>query len=428
MKLRRTGFLLGVVGLALSDGGMFVRMMTGEDAIGRGLAFWVGAIGAVVGYGGWFMWLSTMAKIRADAVGKGVLLDGLLLGISLASMFSVAIVLPQLRSTDAQIDQLWLLGCLMADAVLVWLALAVLITKPASRRARLTLAGIGLHVVVHILHSAALGPAGFWRMRMAEVLLVVTFMVWVAVLKAGDVNDRAPQASKRVAELRTVGLVVALSGPGLLLASRLWAVQVDEAVLVCLVVALVAGLTAMRIRGLVDDLTASNMALAHQAHHDHLTGVWNRAALSDHLERPDVGDPVRAVIYLDLDGFKGVNDNHGHDAGDAVLIDVAERIRNAVRGSDRVARLGGDEFVVVVSDADTDVDAFIERLDRVLNHRPYRWDGETLDVGVSAGVARPADPTDGIDNDVFETLLSKADGAMLEAKKDRKLAGTTPNC
>ena len=445
MNLRRTGFLVGVVGLALSDGGMYLRMMTEEGAFGRGAAFWVGAIGALFGYGGWTVWLSAIAKARADAVGKGVLLDGLLLGISSASAFGVAVVLPQMRTTEAEIDQLWFLGCLVADAMLVWLALAVLITKPSSRQAWFTVVGIGLHVVVDILHTSVLGAPGWWQMRIAEGLLLMTFAMWLAAMHTSDVNDRAAEASRRVAELRTFGLVAALAGPGVLLASRLWGFRTDEAAVVGLVVLLLAGLTTLRIRGLVDDLTASTAALVHQAHHDHLTGVWNRTALADHLEGRDERDPIRAVIYLDLDGFKGVNDHFGHDAGDAVLVDVADRIRQAVRGSDRVARLGGDEFVVVVTDADTDVDAFIERLDRVLNRRPYRWDGETLDVGVSAGVARPVDnghghghgqgrshrdgapgTASGADEQMFALLLAEADNAMLEAKKGRKLAAVAP--
>lgn len=425
MKLRQTGFLFGVVGLALSDAGMYIRMMTDAEPTISAAAFWVGAIGAFFGYGGWILWLSAIAKLRADAVGRGVLLDGLLLGISSVSAFAVAVVLPQLRSTEAQIDQLWFLGCLVADGVLVWLALAVFVTKPGSRRAQLILIGIGLHVVVDVLHSSALGTAGYWRMRAAEGLLVVTFLIWLAVIRGADEEGRTTEASKRVADLRTIGLVTALAGPGLLLASRLWPVRVDEAIVVGVVVFLLAALTALRIRGLVSDLSASNRALAHQAHHDHLTGVWNRAALADHLGRRD-DEPVRAVIYLDLDGFKGVNDTFGHDAGDSVLIDVAERIQQAVRGSDRVARLGGDEFVVVVTDADTDVDAFIERLDRVLNARDYQWQGRVLDVGVSAGVARPDGRTEPVDADGFEALLSEADSAMLEAKRDRKLAGGAP--
>ncbi len=423
IRLRRTGFAVGVVGLALSDAGMWLRMMTVGDAPWRVVVFWIGALGALAGYTGWLVWLTAVLRHRAQAVGGGALLDGALIGVSSASVFAVAAVLPQLRSTTAELDQLWFLGCLAADAVLLWMGLAVLVTKPASRRARLVLFGIGLHVVVDVLHAAVLGPAGFWRLRAAELLLLVTFAVWGVALRTDDRGSRSDAASRRVAGLRGVGMIVAFAGPGLVVATRLLDHRRDEAYLLAVVVVLTAGLTALRIRGLVADLAASNATLAHQAHHDHLTGVWNRTALSEHLERVETDDvDIRAVIYLDLDGFKGVNDVHGHDAGDAVLIEVAERLQRAVRGADRVARLGGDEFVVVVTDDDTDVEAFVARLDRVLNTDPFMWEGARLDVGASAGVALPS-----TSYPVFSEILNEADDAMLRAKQERKRTGAAAN-
>src|SRR5205823_5130083 len=94
--------------------------------------------------------------------------------------------------------------------------------------------------------------------------------------------------------------------------------------------------------------------LAYQAFHDALTGLPNRAMLAARLERANPaahrGDARLAVLLLDLDGFKAVNDSLGHDAGDQLLVVVAERLRQCVRPGDLVARLGGDEFVILLDE------------------------------------------------------------------------------
>lgn len=154
-----------------------------------------------------------------------------------------------------------------------------------------------------------------------------------------------------------------------------------------------------------DDLTQT---LETQATRDELTGLLNRRALLDllakHRRTPEQHQPT--VLYLDLDGFKGINDLHGHAAGDHVLLTVAHRLLATVRETDAVARLGGDEFVVLVRSGDANETA--GRL-REAVIQPIDWEPWSVKVGCSIGVAD--DPTISP-----AELLSAADGALYRAK------------
>ncbi|TXR57978.1 sensor domain-containing diguanylate cyclase [Quadrisphaera setariae] len=161
------------------------------------------------------------------------------------------------------------------------------------------------------------------------------------------------------------------------------------------------------------------------ATHDALTGLPHRALLVEQLERAlsqarsDGRAPSRvAVLYCDLDGFKAVNDGHGHAAGDAVLLAVAGRLSAALRPQDLVARLGGDEFVLVcpgVADA-AEADGIAARLAREVS-APVVVDGVELRVGVSVGVelSEPGEGGEGV-----ERLLSAADASMYARKRERR--------
>ena len=110
--------------------------------------------------------------------------------------------------------------------------------------------------------------------------------------------------------------------------------------------------TALRNIRLMDELRGSREALAHQAHHDPLTDLSNRVRIKQRLAQALASEHAGrvAVLSLDLDGFKTVNESLGHAVGDAVLVEVASRLLNATRGGDTVARLGGDEFCVVLEE------------------------------------------------------------------------------
>ncbi|HYM62703.1 MAG TPA: EAL domain-containing protein [Thermoanaerobaculia bacterium] len=168
------------------------------------------------------------------------------------------------------------------------------------------------------------------------------------------------------------------------------------------------------------DVSASKQQLhmlRHQAMHDTLTDLPNRAMLFDRLDR-SLEDAKRtqtvlALLLMDLDRFKDVNDTFGHHFGDVLLRQVAFRLGNAVRPEDTVARLGGDEFAIVIPDAvgESHVAAAARRVLNTLE-QPFLVEGQVLEVGASIGIALY--PSHGGD---ARTLLRRADVAMYAAKQ-----------
>ncbi|WP_454684979.1 diguanylate cyclase domain-containing protein [Ancylobacter moscoviensis] len=157
--------------------------------------------------------------------------------------------------------------------------------------------------------------------------------------------------------------------------------------------------------------------LTRQATHDVLTGLANRALLEEHLNEAVARNRSTgqrfALFYLDVDHFKRVNDTLGHQAGDAVLREVAIRLRGGMRPQDIVARVGGDEFAALleVSTNPREVDRVAERLIRALGV-PVEYGGHSISLGISIGIARV--PECGL---APAALQAAADGALYEAKQ-----------
>lgn len=155
--------------------------------------------------------------------------------------------------------------------------------------------------------------------------------------------------------------------------------------------------------------------------HDSLTGLANRSLFFDRVTHAIARvarqpDALVAVLYVDLDNFKTVNDTLGHARGDRLLVLVAERLLTAVRGSDTVARLGGDEFAMLLEDL-TSADAALVVAERALNllTTPFELHGQSVNVSASIGVALRAKGGFGA-----EALTQEADVAMYEAKRSGK--------
>jgi diguanylate cyclase (GGDEF)-like protein len=225
--------------------------------------------------------------------------------------------------------------------------------------------------------------------------------------------------------------LVALAGlvsPTILLVSTLLAKPVDVAVLAVLSIALFGLVVARmwwlfsRLARQAHDLVAAlsgqgalEAELRHQAFHDALTGLANRALLHDRVERALAASPrvegVVALCFCDLDGFKTINDSLGHGVGDEVLTAVAKRLTSIVRPGDTVARLGGDEFAVLMENVEhPDIAATIAQRIVSAVREPIELDGRRIDLSASVGlaIAGPLMTT--------EQLLSEADSAMYAAK------------
>jgi len=171
-------------------------------------------------------------------------------------------------------------------------------------------------------------------------------------------------------------------------------------------------------------LTSENADLARRATHDALTGLGNRVLFEQTLGDA-IGNSVRsgtsfAVLYLDVDNFKDINDRHGHECGDSALIAVAERLRQSIRHVDHAFRLGGDEFAVVLAPFynRAHVDAVSARIDKAME-RPFRLpNGLFATATLSIGVA--VYPDDGVSP---QDLLRRADAEMYLRKRGRRSAG-----
>ena len=160
-----------------------------------------------------------------------------------------------------------------------------------------------------------------------------------------------------------------------------------------------------------------------QAHYDPLTQLANRRLINQNLNiliaRCVRRDIFGALLLVDLDKFKPINDAHGHDAGDAVLIETAKRLTLAMRDEDVVGRIGGDEFVVLIDQLDENehlavekVHLITEKLRNIIN-APLEYNGKTLQVDSSIGISIL-----GKDNVTMDAILKRADIAMYQAKKN----------
>ncbi len=179
-----------------------------------------------------------------------------------------------------------------------------------------------------------------------------------------------------------------------------------------------------RVARLSEDITEKKHAeeeLIYLAYHDQLTGLLNRKSFYERFEdlinqaQRYKAENKRALLFIDLDNFKDINDSLGHDAGDELLEKVAGKLKNTIRASDHIFRLGGDEFTVVLSKIEENTDAAI--VARKILHafsEPFHIESRTLYVGMSIGIT--IYPKDG---DSVEMLIKNADTALYEAKKNK---------
>ncbi len=164
-----------------------------------------------------------------------------------------------------------------------------------------------------------------------------------------------------------------------------------------------------------EDLERHDKQISHLARHDALTGLSNRLVFGERIDEAIARyrrNAPFALLYLDIDHFKDVNDTLGHGAGDQLLCSVSQRITKCLRAGDTIARLGGDEFAVILADTDTP-DFIAQAAERLIADvsQPLVIDGQSAVVSVSIGIALPGDGA------TAESLLKEADLALYEAKR-----------
>ncbi len=424
-------FAVGLVALAASHVVMHLRMTTLAGQPRDALA-WLGDAASALAYVALLAALLLALRGRA-ASPFGHLLDGLVMSIGLSVVLGGLVLLPYAEGAGLRtIDDVVMFGCLVGDLLLAWTIVLLMVSGAArATAARLALAAIaanvaadGSHVIAMTRSLPALAPIG-------DALVLAVFLLAGLAGVAGRQHARDARAegwsgasaaddSDGDATRATTGLRLASLGSTILLIPLVAGVEfwrANDRFTLLLVAALVAVavLVIARIWDLVGALERSRQELHHLATHDPLTGLPNRAALMAHFarrERRGTGSR-EAAIYLDLDGFKRINDTHGHAAGDLVLTAVAEAVR-AAAPSGLVARVGGDEFVIVPRETDpAALEALARRLAEATRQVAVDVDGHELRVGASVGLAFAEDGETGDPH----ALLRRADEAMYGAKR-----------
>ncbi len=387
--------------------------------------------------------VSTEGKRLFDGLTYGILLGMLVYNLLLLSIFrermhayylaTCACAILTLASFNGHLARyLWpdapaLPQYLYTAAPLLWALFAsqfgryFLNLRQHAPRIDQVLAALALVLTCILVAATASGDPSLqvlWLVRSTEVAAVLG----PPLLAIGGV--RAYRAGFKPALLYLGGLAVLVVSALLLILSN-WGVlpwsglqlnllQLGAAAeLVVLSVAL--GSRIRSLRRAQQELHARADSLATQAETDPLTGVSNRRGLQRRADRQFATGAPQALLLLDLDRFKPINDRFGHHAGDRVLVELARRLRSELRDIDTVARLGGDEFVVLVS-GETDrgaLSAMAHRMGEQLR-APVDYEGRALMVTASIGIARfPKDARD------LAGLLRAADAAMYHSKQQR---------
>ncbi|MFC4061094.1 diguanylate cyclase domain-containing protein [Planomonospora corallina] len=385
-------------------------------SVGISDAFWLGGYPLVA------VALILMARRRAPGRLRGAVLDALTLSTVAVLAAWQFLIEPSLKYGlgDAIIPALYPVCDIVVLAAALFLALS-----PGERGAptRLLLAAVGAYLTVDLGYNVLPHVFERWSLdlwyvleRLGVGLLAGHALLVTAVLHPGRDELTRPGTDVRTLHpARVVFLGLALLGTPTL--ALRYAGFSGEEIVTIIASAAAAAFVLTRFTTAVREQERMQAQLAYQARHDPLTGLANRTVLHDTLECVlRDGGAGTAVLYLDLDGFKQVNDTYGHEAGDAVLRTVGERLTAAIRGTDLAARLGGDEFVLLCRET-THQDA-ARLAERVLEEvsAPVPFGAHRLHVGVSIGVAVHEG-----DTGVSATgLLRAADAAMYSAKQRGK--------
>ncbi|GIF15973.1 hypothetical protein Ate01nite_60050 [Actinoplanes teichomyceticus] len=359
--------------------------------------------------------LTMMARRRAPGRMRGAVLDGLTLAVAAGLAAWQFLIVPLLGTGTSLAETIVPPLYPVADVVLL-AGILFIALSPGTRGAPtlLVLGAVVLYLAIDVSYNVLPYFLDYGLVeRIGPLIMLGNALLIAACLHRGRDELTRPGSHVKVLHPSRVLFL----GLAFLTAPALTLIQEGlekNAVATLVATALSTGFVLARFTLAVREQERAQAQLAYQARHDALTGLPNRAMLTDEMDRtlPPRSGPV-AVLYLDLDGFKQVNDEYGHEAGDAVLTAVAGRLSSAVRNTDLVVRLGGDEFVLFCPELAAD-DA-IRLAERVVADvaRPIPFRGRMLDVGASVGIAAYGRGEPARERDA----LRAADSAMYEAKR-----------
>ncbi|PWK40214.1 diguanylate cyclase (GGDEF)-like protein [Actinoplanes xinjiangensis] len=365
-----------------------------------------------IGYLAYGAALVAMARRRAGRWLRPAVLDMLTLTVASSIVIWVVFVSPYLAelAADPLGAYLYVMAPLGDIGIVAGVLLLVLSPGRRTGATRLLLLSAVLRIVADLGGSFIPSIELAIAVSTGVILLSNSLLVAAALhVNSNELTVAARQApTLHPARVWFLGVGL-LTAPAVLFARHEY-VEAERVLLFAATLATAAFILA-RFATALRSLEQAERTLSYRSRHDALTGLLNRTALGDEL---DACPPGSTVLYLDLDGFKTVNDTAGHAAGDTILQTVSQRLKAAVRECDLVARLGGDEFVVVLTGLDS-ADG-IRVADRILHDvaMPVEHDGAWYTVGASIGIASPATtdtpwrPT---------ALLRAADTAMYQAKR-----------
>ncbi|MEV4514043.1 EAL domain-containing protein [Dactylosporangium sp. NPDC049525] len=315
----------------------------------------------------------------------------------------------------------------VTDLLLTVIVILLLARSAAVNRRQLSILGIGLFCLSFsdsvFAYLVAAGADSMPPLADAGFIAGQAFVAVAAATPTRDAPPESPRPHHRWGHLLLPYVPVA--GTGVLFMIQLvqgrpmdmFEIAVETAVISLLIIR--QAVTLVENAVLLDRLSDSQARLSHQAFHDGLTGLSNRVLFQDRLDHALAlhhrDQRPLAVLFLDLDDFKAVNDRYGHHAGDRLLRLVADRLRGAVREGDTIARVGGDEFAVLL-EGGGDPGAPAERIMAALRE-PFDLDGATVTVAASVGLVEAG--THGPVH-TADMLLRRADAAMYAGKRQGK--------
>ncbi len=349
-------------------------------------------------------------------------LDGLMLGLSMLAISWVYLIGPHLAKMDAPIHVRLILSSYPAmSAFLVAILVRIAFTSDARRVSAywLLLASMVAMFIGDTIYMFADASMAHFSASVLEVPYSAAFIFAGACALDPSMkvlSSTRDSSGRGYVRVQAALVALSLSVPAILIFGERSAALADRTVVFLVEIGLVATATG-RVMRAVRTSKKSEEQLAHAAAHDALTGLPNRRLLEEKLARQLALAPMTnsslALVFIDLDQFKMINDTFGHSQGDRLLMEVAERLRANVRRQDIVARLGGDEFLVVLLDVnDADLGYQIALGLRDCLHEPFALEDNRLFITGSLGLAF----ADGANAGDPGELLRNADTAMYQAK------------